>query len=77
MAKTAVALRFGGLAPSIRDQVIEQGLTADHTKLGFMQRMADAIMLLSVQDILTDAMTKKARQRLCDAVADICTTADD
>jgi glycyl-tRNA synthetase alpha subunit len=53
---------FGAMTSSIEEQLSEQNLAIPHVER--YQKMADAITLLSVRGLLSQAERKRARQRL-------------
>lgn len=59
-----LTLRFGALAPTLKVQLSSAGFRIEHDPVEWWQRLADAVMLLSCQDMLSDAETRRARKRL-------------
>ena len=55
-------VRFGALSPPLHEQLSEFGLSKEDLK--WQQKLADAISLCNVHFVITDAETRKARQRL-------------
>lgn len=64
-----VGVNFGALCAPISYQLTKQGLTADEKDIAFWQRCADAISLLSIHDLVTDAAKKQARRKLLRRIA--------
>lgn len=60
-------IRLGGMAPALQEQLSGMPLSADEVDL--FQRCADAITLLSVQDVLPPGEIAGARRRLTQNVA--------
>lgn len=60
-----LVLHLGALAPRIMEQI--QGF--DALEAVQWQAMADAITLLSVQGLLGDAASRRARSKLADLIA--------
>lgn len=63
-----LSISFGAMCPPIREQLAEQALVADEKDVVFWQRVADAIALLSIHDLITDAARARARKRLLKAM---------
>lgn len=61
---------FGAMAADLSSQLAEQGLQVRDTS-SLYQRMADAITLLAVQGILTQADAQRARRRLLNRLAQV------
>ncbi len=57
-------IHFGVLADPIRYQLKAQGLKANRSKIVLWQKIADAIMILSVHDYLGDRQRIALRMRL-------------
>jgi len=55
---------FGALAPSILNQLIDQGLSIEKREGARLQKIADAITLLCIHGILSDSEKHRARMRL-------------
>lgn len=64
-----VALHFGALVPSIREQLKANGQRLRPDVARSFQRGADAIIYLSVHGYLTDGEKRRARLRLVNAIA--------
>lgn len=67
-----LSIQFGAMCPPIREQLNEQALAADEKDVVFWQRVADAIALLSIHDLITDAARERARKRLLKAMCRRC-----
>lgn len=65
-----LTLAFGALAPPIRDQLAEQGFALPRIKLAAIEQHAKGITWLSIAGLLTEAETRRARQRLIKRVRD-------
>ena len=61
-------IQFGALARPIEEQLADQKLCLPHVER--FQRVADAISLLCVQGLLTDAEITRARKRLISLLGD-------
>lgn len=59
-----VAIRFGGLAGSIREQLAEQGYQPPLKVTDRFQTLADSIVRLQINGLLTETEVHKARTRL-------------
>jgi len=64
----SLSINFGAMCPPIREQFAEQQLAAKSEDVAFWQRLADAIALLSIHDLITDAARQRARKRLLKAM---------
>jgi hypothetical protein len=53
---------FGPLGPKLSEQLSEDGIPKK--ELALLDRLADAVVLLSIQDMLSEAEAERARQRL-------------
>lgn len=59
-----IAIRFGGLAPSIADQLKEQGFTFANEKAQQFQQLRECITRLMFADILNESQKDKAFSKL-------------
>jgi hypothetical protein len=57
-------VRFSPLAEPIKKQLKEQRIKLHPAKIDYFQKVANAITLLTVHGLLTEAETKRARSRL-------------
>lgn len=57
-------ITFGALSPKLHEQLGEPRL-----RLALQQRFADAVTLLLIHGLLTDAEAHRARKRLCTNIA--------
>jgi hypothetical protein len=63
-----LGINFGALCPSIEKQLNEQGLHTEIKSRPLIQSCADAIVLLSIHDILSDGERDKARKRMMNLI---------
>lgn len=56
-----VELRFGAMVPTIAKQLKAQKVAFDPSKVKLYQRLADAIVILSVHGIITDKTVQHKR----------------
>lgn len=59
-----LSINFGGLAPTVREQLKSQGLTAPAFQTRSWQKMSQAVGLLYVQGVLAEREAKAARRRI-------------
>lgn len=71
IATGTIQIAMGAMSPPFRDQIKEQGLKADRKELDFLQRQADAVTLLLVNELIPEKVARRARQRISDGVARI------
>jgi predicted Zn-ribbon and HTH transcriptional regulator len=65
-----VKITFGAFSATIKSQLLAQRLRVpDENTLALLQRQADAIVLLSVNDLLLEAQVVAARKRLLRKIA--------
>lgn len=64
MSDGKIGFHFGALVPKLKEQLAGFDITLPVGDLDTLQRAADSITYLSIQDFLSDAETRKARQRL-------------
>ncbi len=57
-------IRFGGIAPLLKKQLADQGLTADSKELESIQRSADSILWLSCRRVLTESQKNACHRKL-------------
>jgi len=62
-----IGITFGATAPSLQAQLREQNI-ARFAGLNILQRTADALTMASVQGVLTDTETRRARKRLLEKI---------
>jgi hypothetical protein len=62
-------LQLGALAPSIGEQLAEQGLSCQRGELRHFQRDDDAITRLAVRQLITQTQVEAARKRLVARIA--------
>lgn len=63
-----VGIHFGALAPSMKDQLAEQGLVADEKDLERWQGDALAINRLRIRGLIADGAAQTANKRLLRAI---------
>lgn len=61
-------LRFGAFAPKLSEQLEGQ---LPKRELKWLDKYADAVTLLKVQSLLSEAEAKKARRRIIKRIAEI------
>lgn len=68
-----LGIRFGALAPKIHSQVCEQfpAHTWPFDEFAFVQRCADAVTLLAVHGLLTDAEKARTHKRLMRRITEV------
>ena len=67
-----LTIAMGAMAPPLREQVRKQGQKVDAAKILHLQKLADSITLLVLNDLIPESAAKRARSKLCDNVAAIC-----
>jgi hypothetical protein len=67
-------LVFGALAPTLAEQLTEQGLKFDHDKIGRLDRNARGITYCVIDGVMTDSEAKRCRQRIIRRVAALVET---
>lgn len=66
---TNISIRFGAFCEPIKEQLHKAGLGMDTEKLEHFQKDADALVRLSLRDIIPFSACDKARQRLLNKIA--------
>lgn len=61
-------LHMGALAPSIADQLKQQGFTVDKDLIKRFQKIHDSIIMLRVHGFLNDSNSRKASQKLTNEI---------
>lgn len=64
MKDQKIGIRFGAMAPSIKEQIKEQGFKIDPTDCAHLQKDAEAITRLRIRGLLTDSACKSAHDKL-------------
>lgn len=64
-----IAIKYGALAPKLRDQISDAGFMAYYGDVAEWQHDADAIARLMVRGLLKDSEIATARKRLTKIIA--------
>jgi len=59
------SIQLGALAPKLTEQFANSGVHINPKLLAHWQKDQDAIARLAIRGLLSDAETRKARERLC------------
>ena len=64
MTEKTFSLNFGGLSTPIYKQIKEQGIKVTKAELEKYQKISDSILMLKIHGFLSDAIARKAQQKL-------------
>lgn len=62
----AIFVEFGALADPIREQLA--GLSCKSSNLSLWQKLADALTILAIHQVLPESQVQKARQKLTNRI---------